>query len=122
MCLSIPSKIKSIDEEMNMCVVDTMGVERSASLDLIDQEVKVGDYVLLHIGFAMNKIDEEDALESLKIYREIIDKMEEEEREREDNSLSSLAPHADCDVDAKQTPQDGKIGKIIAESENCPNR
>ena len=35
MCLSIPSKIKSIDTEMNTCVVDTMGVERSASLDLI---------------------------------------------------------------------------------------
>ncbi|HAC70858.1 MAG TPA: HypC/HybG/HupF family hydrogenase formation chaperone, partial [Arcobacter skirrowii] len=33
MCLSIPSKIKSIDPEMNTCVVDTMGVERSASLD-----------------------------------------------------------------------------------------
>ena len=66
MCLSIPSKIKSIDTEMNTCVVDTMGVERSASLDLIDQEVKVGDYVLIHIGFAMNKIDEEYALESLK--------------------------------------------------------
>ena len=56
MCLSIPSKIKSIDTQMNTCVVDTMGVERSASLDLINQEVKVGDYVLIHIGFAMNKI------------------------------------------------------------------
>ena len=66
--------------EMNTCVVDTMGVERSASLDLIDQEVKVGDYVLIHIGFAMNKIDEEDALESLKVYAEIIDKMEENDR------------------------------------------
>ncbi len=65
---------------MNTCVVETMGVERSASLDLIDQEVKVGDYVLIHIGFAMNKIDEEDALESLKVYAEIIDKMEEDDR------------------------------------------
>ncbi|WP_419678452.1 HypC/HybG/HupF family hydrogenase formation chaperone [Aliarcobacter lanthieri] len=80
MCLSIPSKIKSIDKEMNSCIVDTMGVERSASLDLIDQEVQIGDYVLIHIGFAMNKIDEFDALESLKVYQEIIDKMEEKER------------------------------------------
>ena len=78
---------------MNTCVVDTMGVERNASLDLIDQEVKVGDYVLIHIGFAMNKIDEEDALESLKVYAEIIDKMEEDDR---------LA--------------------AIEESQNCPNR
>ena len=80
MCLSIPSKIKSIDPEMNTCVVDTMGVERSASLDLIDQEVKVGDYVLIHIGFAMNKIDEEYALESLKLYEKIIEEIEQEDR------------------------------------------
>ncbi|MDX1295436.1 MAG: HypC/HybG/HupF family hydrogenase formation chaperone [Sulfurimonadaceae bacterium] len=80
MCLSIPSKIKSIDKESNVAVVDTMGVERSASLDLVDQEVGIGDYVLIHIGFAMNKIDEEDALESLKVYREILDAMDEAER------------------------------------------
>ena len=90
MCLSIPSKIKSIDPEMNTCVVDTMGVERSASLDLIDQDVVVGDYVLIHIGFAMNKIDEEDALESLKVYAEIIDKMEENEQSKlQKNDLST---------------------------------
>jgi len=40
----------------------------------------VGDYVLIHVGFAMNKIDEEDALESLKLYREILEKMDEQER------------------------------------------
>ena len=80
MCLSIPSKIKSIDSEMNTCIVDTMGVERGASLDLIDQDVSIGDYVLIHIGFAMNKINEYDALESLKVYQEIIDKMEENDR------------------------------------------
>ncbi len=81
MCLSIPSKIKSIDKELNTCIVDTMGIERSASLDLIDQEdVVVGDYVLIHIGFAMNKMNEEDALESLKVYAEIIEKLEEKDR------------------------------------------
>ncbi len=81
MCLSIPSKIIKIDEKNNVATVDTMGVQRNASLDLIDQEVKIGDYVLLHIGFAMNKIDEEDALESLKIYQQIVDEMEEEENQ-----------------------------------------
>ena len=93
MCLSIPSKKKSIDTEMNTCVVDTMGVERSASLDLIDQDVVIGDYVLIHIGFAMNKIDEEDALESLKVYAQIIEKMEEQDRL-----------------------------EAIEQSDNCPNR
>ncbi len=80
MCLSIPSKVTHIDEESNIATVDTMGVKRKASLDLIDQPVVVGDYVLIHIGFAMNKIDEEDALASLEIYKEIIEKMEEEDR------------------------------------------
>jgi hydrogenase expression/formation protein HypC len=81
MCLSIPSKITKIDKETNLAVVDTMGVFREVSLDLIDEDVKIGDYVLIHIGFAMNKIDEDSAEESLEIYREIIEKMEQEEKE-----------------------------------------
>ncbi|MGB9801941.1 MAG: HypC/HybG/HupF family hydrogenase formation chaperone, partial [Arcobacter sp.] len=48
-----------------------------------DQEAFIGDYVLIHIGFAMNKIDEEDALASLEVYKEIIEKMEEQDRLRE---------------------------------------
>ncbi len=82
MCLSIPSKIIKIDKENNIATVDTMGVQRNASLDLIDQEIKIGDYVLLHIGFAMNKIDEKDAIESLKLYQKMIDEMEEEDKQR----------------------------------------
>jgi len=81
MCLSIPSKVVKIDKERNVAVVDTMGVTREAGLELMEEEdVKIGDYVLLHIGFIMNKIDEEDALESLKIYNEILEKMDEEDR------------------------------------------
>lgn len=83
MCLSIPSKVVKIDQEQNVATVDTMGVQREASLDLMsDGDVKVGDYVLLHIGFIMNKIDEEDALMSLETYREIIEAMDEEDRQR----------------------------------------
>lgn len=81
MCLSIPSKVVSVDKERNTAVVDTMGVKREAGLDLMEEgSVNVDDYVLIHIGFVMNKIDEEDALESLKVYREILEKMDEEER------------------------------------------
>jgi len=80
MCLSIPSKITKIDSSSNVATVDTMGVSRDVSLDLIDEPVKVGDYLLIHVGFAMNKIDEKDALESLRLYEEILEKMDEEER------------------------------------------
>ena len=67
MCLSIPSKVVHIDEH-NMATVDTMGVERKVTLDLMSEDVQVGDYILIHIGFAMSKIDEKEALESLELY------------------------------------------------------
>lgn len=83
MCLSIPSKVVKIQRQSSMATVDTMGVQREASLALIgDEELSVGDFVLLHIGFVMKKIDEQEALESLKIYRDIIERMSEEERQR----------------------------------------
>ena len=83
MCLSIPSKVVAIDKETNIATVDTMGIQRDASLDLMEEDsIKLGDYVLLHIGFIMNKIDEEDALSSLEAYKEIIELMDEEERQR----------------------------------------
>ena len=83
MCLSIPSKVTKIDKETNTATVDTMGVKREAALDLMEEnDVKIGDYVLLHIGFVMNKIDEEDAMASLDTYKEIIELMDEEERQK----------------------------------------
>jgi len=79
MCLSIPSKIVEILEN-NYAIVDTMGVKRKVSLDLMPEPVEVGDYVLIHVGYAMTKMSEEDALESIKVYEEIIEKLEEEEK------------------------------------------
>ena len=82
MCLSIPSKVVKIDKETNVATVDTMGVQRDASLELMQEEdIKIGDYVLLHIGFVMNKIDEADALDSIETYKEIIEAMNEEDRQ-----------------------------------------
>jgi hydrogenase expression/formation protein HypC len=69
MCLAIPSKIVKI--ENNIATIDVDGVKRDASLLLLD-EPKVGDYVIVHAGFAIHKIDEADALESLKLLREAV--------------------------------------------------
>ncbi|WP_457622503.1 HypC/HybG/HupF family hydrogenase formation chaperone [Persephonella sp.] len=77
MCLSIPSKIVEILPD-NYAIVDTMGVKRKVSLDLMPEPVEIGDYVLIHVGYAMTKMSEQDALESLKIYEQIIKKLEEE--------------------------------------------
>jgi hydrogenase expression/formation protein HypC len=80
MCLSIPSKVTKIDKETNTATVDTMGIVREASLDLMeDGSVEVGDFVLIHIGFIMNKIDEAQALSSLEAYKEVLEIMDEED-------------------------------------------
>ncbi|PUD32090.1 hydrogenase assembly protein HupF [Helicobacter pylori] len=75
MCLAIPSKVIAIND--NVALLETLGVQREASLDLMGESVKVGDYVLLHIGYVMNKIDEKEALESIELYQEMIAKMNE---------------------------------------------
>ena len=75
MCLSIPSKVIEIDEN-NVATVETLGVTRKVSLDLISEEVKVGEYVLIHVGYAMQKIDTQFALESLEVYKQIAEDMD----------------------------------------------
>ena len=83
MCLSIPSRVTKVDKTTNSATVDTMGVSREASLDLMEEgSVEVGDFVLIHIGFIMNKIDEEDALASLEAYKEVLTILDEEELEK----------------------------------------
>ncbi len=81
MCLAIPSKVISIDTQTNMAMLDTLGVRREASLDLMQDDVMVGDFVLLHVGYIMGKIDEEDAKESLKLYAQMVEAIKEEEEE-----------------------------------------
>ncbi len=68
MCLSIPAKI--VEFEGNAAVVDVMGNRREADLTLID-DPQVGDYVLLHAGFAIERMTAEDAAESLRIWEEL---------------------------------------------------
>jgi hydrogenase expression/formation protein HypC len=69
MCLAIPSKIISIED--NVAIIDVDGVQREASLMLL-KDPKIGDYVIVHAGFAINKLNEEDAKESLKLLREAV--------------------------------------------------
>ena len=67
MCLAIPSRITKIENQM--AVIDADGVRREASLLLLE-EARVGDYVIVHAGFAIQKIDEQTAQESLRLLRE----------------------------------------------------
>jgi len=74
MCLSIPSQILEIDD-LNNALVQTLGVKRRVSLDLVPEKCEVGDFVLIHVGVAMEKIDKAAALDSIALYKEIVTKM-----------------------------------------------
>jgi hydrogenase expression/formation protein HypC len=69
MCLAIPSKIIRIENQV--ATIDVDGVQRNASLLLLDG-AQVGDYVIVHAGFAIHKIDEAEAMESLKLLKEAL--------------------------------------------------
>lgn len=66
MCLAIPSRITKIENEM--AVIDVDGVQREASLLLLE-DARVGDYVIVHAGFAIQKVDEAAARETLELLR-----------------------------------------------------
>jgi len=72
MCLAIPGKVLSIDTSVQptMGVVSFGGVEKRVCLEWTD-DVKLGDYVIVHVGFAISRMDEEEALETLKLISEI---------------------------------------------------
>lgn len=78
MCLGIPGKIIEIEDTngVKMAKIDFGGVIRSACIEAIP-EVKVGDYTIIHAGFALNILSEEDALETLSLLQEIADLNEE---------------------------------------------
>lgn len=69
MCLAIPSEIVEIREKM--ATIEVAGVRREVSLLLLPEEVTVGEFVLVHAGFAIHKIDKEAAEETLKLFEEI---------------------------------------------------
>ncbi len=79
MCLAIPSKIVKIDN--NMATIDVDGVRREASLLLLE-DAQVGDYVIVHAGFAIQKIDEAAAMETLQLLREAAALVDRQQNER----------------------------------------
>jgi hydrogenase expression/formation protein HypC len=68
MCLSVPGKVVEIQD--NMAKVEVGGVIRDVSMDVCP-DVVVGDYVLIHTGFAIQKLDEKEALETLDLLRKM---------------------------------------------------
>jgi hydrogenase expression/formation protein HypC len=78
MCLGVPGMIKEIYQRDNlrMARIDFAGVEREACLEYVP-EADVGEYVVVHVGFAISRLSEEDAQATLDMLREIMDLEEE---------------------------------------------
>lgn len=75
MCLAVPGKIVSIDDsnpELKMAKVNFGGIMKDICIQWLDN-IKIGDYVLAHVGFALNKIDEKDAEETIEILKQMGD-------------------------------------------------
>jgi hydrogenase expression/formation protein HypC len=69
MCLAIPAQVVELREGDN-AVVDLAGVRKEISLSLVD-DVAVGDYVIVHVGYALNKLDPEEAAKTLALFAEL---------------------------------------------------
>ena len=80
MCLGIPGQIiEFVDEAKDIAKVEVSGVRRNISVALVRPDgIAVGDWVLVHVGFAMSKIDEFEAQETLRMLRELGDAYEQE--------------------------------------------
>ncbi|MFA5452321.1 MAG: HypC/HybG/HupF family hydrogenase formation chaperone [Candidatus Methanomethylophilaceae archaeon] len=69
MCLAIPGKVMSINEEIGD--IDFGGVIKQTNLSMV--EANIGDWVVIHAGFAIEVMDEDDAQETLKLWNEVLD-------------------------------------------------
>ena len=72
MCLAVPGQIKSISEDRGtrMAIVSFDGIEKEICLAYLP-DIEVGDYTIVHVGFAISKIDEASALETLQMFKDL---------------------------------------------------
>ncbi len=82
MCLAIPGQIEEIlDEDLQLAKANVSGVRRTINIGLVhddEEKIEVGDWVLIHVGFAMSKIDETEAATQLQALQEIGEAFEQE--------------------------------------------
>ncbi len=69
MCLAIPARVKALHAD-GMATVETDGVEQAVCIELLE-DVQVGDYVIMHVGYALNKLDPEEAAHTLELFEEV---------------------------------------------------
>lgn len=68
MCLAIPGQIVALEPETHLALVDVLGVRRRVNVDLVwDEGLTEGDWVLIHVGFALSKVSEQEAAAQLRL-------------------------------------------------------
>ena len=72
MCLGVPGRIVDVDANGLSATVDFFGVRRTVRLELVDQPVAPGDYILNHVGYAIRRIPEEDIEGTLALYEQLL--------------------------------------------------
>ena len=80
MCLGVPGRV--IEVQGTVALVDFFGVSRQVRLELVDEPVAPGDYILNHVGFAIRRIPEEDIAGTLAMYQQLL-------REAEDDLMAA---------------------------------
>ena len=96
MCLAIPGKVEQIIEgDVRMGRVNFGGIVKNVCLDYVP-EVAVGDYTIVHVGFALSKIDEKTALETLELFEKMGALQEELGSEDEAFARAAKAPRSPC--------------------------
>jgi hydrogenase expression/formation protein HypC len=76
MCLGVPGRVVQVDD--NEAIVDFWGVRRRVRLEVVDQPVAAGDYILNHVGFAIRRIPAEEIGETLALYETLLAATEED--------------------------------------------
>ena len=98
MCLGVPGRIIAI--EGNSATVDFWGVRRQVFLDVVDEPVAVGDYVLNHVGYAIRRIPDDEIAETLALFEELLAQQEPGDLMAGDvqSEISGTGPAADGDA------------------------
>jgi hydrogenase expression/formation protein HypC len=73
MCLGVPGRVVEVSADGISAIVDFFGVRRAVRLELVDQPVAPGDYVLNHVGYAIRRIPEDDIAGTLALYEQLLD-------------------------------------------------
>ena len=74
MCVAVPGQIKAfLDSEHLLAQCDFLGIEREINVQLLQGQLEIGDYVIVHVGYAIQKLDIEEALQQIEAWKDVQD-------------------------------------------------